>query len=416
MADHPETKVVALSGTMIKHSLEDYAHLVHHSLKENAPVPRDRGELMEWAEVLDERTSICRVDPGALLDLATPEEKANNSRFVAARLGYQRRLLETPGVVSASGAQVACSLYINAVNYDLTRTSESNFRKLREEWKTPDDWELVQAVDVWRHARELAAGFHYVWDPRPPQIWLERRQDWSKFVRETLSKSRHLDSPKQVEIEVEAGRLRDGGLLARWKEVEKTFKPNTVPQWHDDSALQFCLEWGRKRPGIIWTDHSYFGRELARRGGWDYFGREGINAAGVPIDLAKASHVGKTIVASRQSNGTGRNLQAWSRNLVVSPPGGSDELEQLIARTHRPGQTADEVEVDLVFACAEHVQAWRNAVEGARMVQQTLGQDQKILMADVQIDLDKYGSGMLQGSRWTRTPSEKESGFKLPVM
>lgn len=411
LAEHPETKVVAMSGTMCKHSMEDYAHLAHHALKDKAPVPNSYGEIMEWAEVLDEGSMLSRVDPGALIELCNEEEK-RQPRFQAARLGYQRRLLETPGVVSSQGAGVDCSLYINAVTYDVSPVTEENFRKLRTEWLTPDDWPLVQAVDVWRHARELAAGMHYVWSPRPPKDWSEARSNWFKFVREVLSHSKHLDSPHQVELAVVSGEIRDGGLLEKWKAVEHTFKPRTQPMWHDDSCLNFCEEWGRKHVGIIWSDHSYFGRELARRTGWNYFGREGINEAGVPIDLPGAFHEGKTIIASRKSNATGRNLQAWNRSLVVSPPGGADELEQLIAREHRPGQKADEVNIDLVFACAEHVKAWQDARAGAEMVRDTLGQQQKILMADSVLDMSRFQ--MYSGHRWSKTLSEKEGGFVLP--
>lgn len=561
LADHPNTKVFALSGTMCKHSMEDYAHLAVHTLKSNVPLPTHKGELMEWAEVLDEKTSLGRVHPGALLDLCNAEER-KESAFRAARLGYQRRLLETPGVVSSRGAEVGASLYINEVTYQVNQVTEDNFRKLRTSWLTPDDWPLVQAVDVWRHARELALGFHYSWfreqefkswiekqkdkptetierrilsacvnttgigllvaralarsklsgasgrstgtellsrstrgfsrsstesatsaasevtgsddlplitvieregfeaccarlaiEPlelwttllraspelssicaraieaaRPPPEWMNRRSSWAKFVRQTLARSRHLDSPHQVELAVLAGEIEDTlvyeaegkwckepNLLRNWKDIEGTFKPNTVPVWHDDSALKFCEAWGKKQNGIIWTDHSYFGRELSRRTGWDYFGREGLNAAGVPIDLAKASHEGKTIIASRKSNGTGRNLQAWNKSLVVSIPGGADEFEQMVARTHRPGQDADEVTVDVVFACAEHMSAWQSALAGAQMVQDTLGQQQKILKATVQVDMSRMSSTM--GSvRWTKTLSEKDAGFVLPII
>lgn len=408
----PNTKFVIMSGTMTKDGLDDFEHMARWSLGDNSPLPTGSGELKKWADVLDKKRSLLRTDPGVLLSLCNEEER-KRPRFEAARLGFQRRLLDTPGVITTQGADVASSIYISDRILEPKQVTNDNFRKLRSEWKTPDDWELMQAVDVWRHACELICGLHYVWDPRPPERWRTARSDWNKFVRETLAKSRTLDTPHQVELAVLDGTLRVGKhYLDAWQAVEGTFKPNTKPIWHDDSCLNLAQKWGEEDPGIIWTEHSFFGRALAKRAGWEYFGRDGLNAAGVPIDLPKAAHEGKTIVASRKANATGRNLQAWNRNLVVSLPGCG--LEQLIGRTHRPGQEKDEVYIDIVFGCAEHVTAWESAVLEAKMVHDMLGQRQKLLLADKALDISRLS--VLSGARWVKTLSEKDSKFVLPKL
>lgn len=71
MRENPETKFVAMSGTMIKDSLRNFAHLLRWSLgAENAPIPQTEGELDEWADALDERVPpLQRMKPGALLEL-----------------------------------------------------------------------------------------------------------------------------------------------------------------------------------------------------------------------------------------------------------------------------------------------------------------------------------------------------------
>ena len=48
-------------------------------------------------------------------------------------------------------------------------------RSLATGWRTPDDWDLMMATEVWRVANELALGLHYVWDPRPPEEWRNAR-------------------------------------------------------------------------------------------------------------------------------------------------------------------------------------------------------------------------------------------------
>ncbi len=71
MSENPDTAFVAMSGTMIKNSVRDFAHLLRWSLgPENAPIPMAEGELEEWADALDERVQpLQRVRPGALLEL-----------------------------------------------------------------------------------------------------------------------------------------------------------------------------------------------------------------------------------------------------------------------------------------------------------------------------------------------------------
>lgn len=409
MSSNPDTKVIVLSGTIMNHSITDFAHMMHWSMKHDSLVPFEQKTLMQWAEVLDDR-EMKRVAPGALVELATPEER-KLGKFKAARLGFNRRLAETSGVLIAHAEGANCSIEINPVTYKVKPVTESHFVTLRSEWITPDEWELMQAVEVWACARQLALGFHYVWDPRPPKSWSEPRKDWNKFVRETLSRSHHLDSPHQVALACEAGELRRD-YYDRWMRVKGSFEPNTVPQWHDESALDFCADWLEKHPtGICWVEHSYFGRALSKKTKIPYFGREGRNADGDLIDEPGKKYTGKRIIASAPSNGTGRNLQAWNENLIVSVPNGS-ALEQLIGRTHREGQQADEVLVDIVFSCAEHLEGWTSARESANMVEEMLGQPQKILFAD----LTKNPKTLAEnGLRWTRTLSEKDAAFKLPT-
>lgn len=153
MKEHPDTKFIAMSGTFMKHSLRDFGHLMAWSLGEGAPIPLEEGELDEWADALDEKVNpLTRIKPGVL-----------GADLTSARKWFQGRLVETPGVVTTQGDGVVCSLYVRAMDYDVNTATEANFAKLRGEWCTPDGWALAQAVDVWRHARELALGLHYIW-------------------------------------------------------------------------------------------------------------------------------------------------------------------------------------------------------------------------------------------------------------
>lgn len=399
MRAHPETMVIVLSGTLITNSIREFAHLLRWALKAGAPIPESDGETDEWADALDEKINpLRRADPGALLTLGPPEGAEDPT--TEARRIFRSRLMQTPGVVNTAGAGVSCSLYVSALRYEVGEVTERNFHTLRSTWTTPDGWALSEAVAVWRHARELALGMHYVWDPRPPEEWLMSRRTWARFVRETLSRSRTLDTELQVAHACAKGALEDEAFRD-WAKVRPTYTPAPKAVWHDDSALRTCQEWLDRNQGIVWTEHAFFARELSRRTGIPYYGAQGLDRQGRYIEDATGP-----IIASVKANCTGRNLQhKWSRNLITSCPTVQNEWEQLIGRTHRDGQQADEVTVDVLFGCWEHFDAFEKARASAQMAHDTIGDPNsppKLLLADIdwptEIELAR-----LTGARWTKT-------------
>ncbi len=501
MAAHSSTRFVGMSGTVMGRSILDFSHILWWALKMGAPLPQHRNELEEWASALDEVRpgqfgEVTNLEPGALLDLCSKEE-LREQPLKAARLGFRRRLVETPGVVATAGdgERVDCSIYVRAKTYKVGPVTDAHFATLRQNWERPDGWPLVEGVDVWRHARELALGFHYVrvdkekyaaWrtgirrrgsaienatscregtgsasrpgrqctdaaegrarfaarlsvgsastmiteqgksggysalsatersailetlSPRyqeqfaifaktasPPIEWLQPRRDWAAFVRRVLSLSRTYDSELQVANACDSGGL-DPTFLEAWRKVRDSFKPATVAVWHDESVLKLCADWMHK-PGIVWTEHSLFGNALSAVTGCSYYGAKGLDAQGQYIEDGDPK---RAIIASIDANREGKNLQAkWSRNLVVSPPEGAEVWQQTIARTHRPGQAADEVIVDVLLGCREHVKAWRNAVSGTHAVKDTVGGTPKLLLADVAFPSDEEIDSW-RGSRW----------------
>ena len=133
--------------------------------------------------------------------------------------------------------------------------------------------------------------------------------------------------------------------------------------------------WGREG-GIIWCDHRAFAQRLSAETGWALFGPGGVDADGRPIELCHD----KTIIASRQANGYGRNLQAWNRALVTALPGNGRDFEQLLGRQHREGQLRA-VKVDLLFICRAHVNDLRKVVSLSEQEAEEMGRQNKILTA-----------------------------------
>jgi len=428
METHPETLFVALSGTIMDHSILEFGHILRWCLKGRSPVPLDDGELSEWAAALDVKAprgnEFARYDVGPLVRLAegAPGLDKVTDITVRARLGFQNRLVTTPGIVTASegdAERVKASIIIRGIVYAPTKQAkdptDKHFYRLRAEMKMTDDWDLTTPMEKWAHAREIALGLSYIWETRPPEEWLKPRKAWFKFVRSALKESSKfggsLDSPLQVRLAVEDGTLFGGReLLNDWLKVEESFKPITVPVWHDDIAIDTCAKWAKTRgPGIIWTEHTLFAQRLAKKTGLKYYGQHGRSADGEIIDKAPAN---KSVIASGSANKEGRNLQQFSRNLITTLEPRPGKNQQIIGRTHRTGQLADEVEVDIMIGCLEHLAAWEAIIPAAKGVRATTGAEQKILLADVTAWPKPHEVATWTGARWVQPETEE---FVIPA-
>lgn len=391
MEVNPTTIFVPMAGTIIKHSVKEMAHLMKWSHGSMSALPLDKETLFEWAEALDEGLNMFQQkDPGVLLDLfpGAYEDAAkfgddNNRR---ARRVFQLRLQHTPGVVVADAKdQYTGSLQIDALEYTPNDVTEQNFKILRETMCRPDGWALTEAVQAWAVARQLILGLHYTYDPLPPEEWLLARKLWAAFVREYLASTEahtlQIDSELQVVNGVDSGQIEDEyGLLAEWRKIKPTFEINSVPVWHDQTALKLCSDWLHNNPrGICWVEHRHFARELERISDVPYFGAKGYDRKDNFIEDATGP-----VIASIAANSSGRNLQhKWDCNLVTAPPADSERWEQLLARTHRYRQQADSVTVEVLCACREHLESIPRALSSSEVKKDLLGWDNKLKIADI---------------------------------
>lgn len=364
MSEHPGTHFVALSGTLTGRSLRDFAHMAEWALGDGVPLPRRWEDLLEWCGAVDAEPATGRYQPGVL------EEFCNAGEDV--RDGFRRRLTQTLGVVATESRGVDAGLTLYEWWSDFQHTDEvaAAFEGLREEWVMPDGVALISAVDVWRAATTLALGFYYRWVPDPPPEWLKARRRWSAFVRNTLSRSRTLDSPLQV-----AMRYPDDPRLREWLRVQDQYQFSVEARWLDTRVVEQAACWAVENNGIVWTNLVAVGEELDRLGVL-YYSDMGQNRYGQAIENARGG-----IAASIEANKEGRNLQHYNQNLVLTPPTTGTAWEQLLGRTHREGQKADEVSVEIFFGCTEHVNAFQQAKRDARYQQQVTGSPQKLLTA-----------------------------------
>lgn len=356
---NPDTVVACLSGTLITDALMDHWHYHTWALRHHAPVPLRHSDAERWAKAVDKGVPIMqRVDPGPLAQLPG---------------GFHEWLRTSRGIVPSAGkncdASIELSRWRPTLPPALRETIEATARSaMRPDGELLDEWELPDCLC------QLAQGFYYRWDPEPPRAWLVPRRAWRAYVRAVLDEQLDgFDSESQVVSALDGhgdppaaseGRY----LLAAWRAVRDTFEPNPVPVWLDDAPLRQAAD--RRERTLIWTRHRAAGERIATLGVPWYPG--GTN----PEPAA-----GKTIALSIGAHGTGKNLQAWHRNLVLVPPADPDIWEQLIGRTHRAGQRSDVVYVEVIDAIEYHGEVLRRARSSARATSKASGFDQKLVEA-----------------------------------
>jgi hypothetical protein len=283
-------------------------------------------------------------------------------------------------------------------------------------WQRPDGEELIDAMSVARCARELSCGFYYRWRwPRkePTEVierWLKARKEWHKELREKLKGGRQfMDSPllcAKAAIRWYKGYVHvehdsEGNAVARkeippkstqgplpvwpalywqeWEEVRDSAKPETEPVWVDRGIVQDVVKWLREPGGkLAWYEFKAVADEILRE----------CKAQGVPVTFAGPGQEGdarvisltgsEAVVISARAHGTGKNLQQFCKNLVITPFGSGSEWEQVMGRCHRTGQSADEV----LFEVYGHTEPLRRAIEKARdlsqYIEETFGASQRL--------------------------------------
>lgn len=391
---------VVLTGSPIGTSIKDTAHLMSRALGHMSPLPRNYIDVTEWACAIDVEARN-PFDEGALALLAQPGEDV--------RIALQRRIVETPGVVTMRGVTIDTPITIRSHVRDIAPEQIEALTNLRKLGQTPDGELAEDSLAIARHASELALGFYSTWDPRPPAEWLARRRAWHSICRDVLdANQREIDSAEQLTLHLarhpehypEAARA-----WRSWKEIEPEYTRTPVARWFSDHTLRWCLAWLEKdrkdiaRGGsILWTNRPAFGLRLAELSGLPYFGEEGIDVrTGARIGAARGQ-----ILASSGACGTGHNLQSFARNLCLDIPRSPILWEQRIGRTHRPGQRAALIEVDLAFGIIEDAIRFESACAHALNAQLLEGQPKKLCLADV-TDVDQVAELVqLPGPQWQR--------------
>lgn len=379
LMENQDTIVLAMSGTITKRSILDFYHLMQWTHQpDTIPMPVTRQETVAWALALDAETPMNqRMHPGGLT-IFTPGNRMPDPTTL--REGFSRRLMESPGVISSlSKDDVDASIHMNFWTPQLPQKIRASIHRICTERKSLNGDVLVEPTDVWRHVRELCCGFYYRWTKKPPEEWLKGRTAWHSFVRGVLD--RHdpkYDTKQQVRNACKRGELDSYGAFEKWESVKDSFKIVTKPVWLDDAPLHEAVSKMEKKGSLLWVEHQAVGQRLAKLTGMPYFHKKGMYK-GVLLESLE----GKPAILSISSNKKGRNLQEhWHHNVIMTPPPAGDVWQQMMARTHRPGQRADQVDFLVMLGHRILDNSMFKAFADAEY-QQALQGPQKLLLADV---------------------------------
>ncbi len=386
LKQNPETRLVALSGTMTTQSLFDFAHLCQHALKgKKCPIPVSYVVLNDWDAALGAGQNWATqppMDPGVLLNFCAPGENA--------RQGFFRRLTETPGVVATQTNDVpGVAVRIQrAPPLEVPEKIEAALKELRKTWRTAWGEEVESGLALAKHARELASGFYYRWkwpNGIPDREWLFARAEWHKELREWLKRPEFGTlGPANVAKKIIAGEL-ESDTYWTWAKVRDRYGskgkgPPVEAVWIDTFLVTHAQRWMAEHPrGIAWFQHRALGYALKAMGVKVFMSEDEMPK------LNDRVHVREAMACAIKGHGTGKNLQWWHcDNLTLSCPSSGDTWEQLVGRTHRTGQASPVVNFEVLLHTSELEDAWGAAVNSAEYMQDTTGTPQKILNAERQ--------------------------------
>lgn len=415
---------VALSGTLTSSKIDQCLHLCELALRENSPMPREAGPLSHgeaWSQCLDAEgrpnEHHWRLISPLLATFGGPGDQGlvGQDRIDAARRAFARRFASARGVVTTTGSAVASGLNLYAIHDVVVPPEVQSLIDRAERGEDPDGEPLADDMAAWRVARHLSLGFHYRWAwpmgcrackgsgfdalTAPCSVraqghligrlvdeeWLTARRLWAKVVRKELKDAAREDYDSEFLVmqacrrRYEAGE-RSGHLLAAYEQwmgqAHKRWdgqpRPPTSTVRLSGFAIDHALSTirGIDKPTLVWYSSQGTAQALHENGLKVYGGGE-------QPDTRKIETCAVSVHAHRE----GLDLQWWAHNVVLEPPSSGDAWEQMLGRTHRPGQRADEVEV-FVY---QHTKVLKQAVETARRqaryAETTTGNQQKLNIA-----------------------------------
>lgn len=365
------TVTVGVDGTPMRLSPSDFWEVLKWCLKDNAPVPLSYPVKEDWVQVMDLKPRNGPRPAGALLDAFGQDYYPQHEEADAVRLGYGDRLAATPGVFLFDESSCDQPITIRVLEAPYDPQIEAAFAQFRATEKTIDGWRIGDNFGALAYGSTIGYGFYNKPTKRPPKDWLEKRNAYYQAVKNYIKHSERHGLPCDSETKARPY-LKHTVVYRDWKEIEPTYKPDSIPVAISQTVLLYIAQWMRiNAPALVWVKDTWVGESLSALTGVPYYNEQGKCKAGTePVP-------GYNAIVSVGSNTRGRNWQAWNRNLLASVEHSAKELEQRLGRTHRYGQE-NPVLVDILITSSEALRALESAINEARGNKQVVKLTQKI--------------------------------------
>lgn len=392
-------RMVALSGTITSKSIRDYHHLCTHALREQSPLPISPLLTDNWAMAIDANADPSQAQTGPitpLMDWAVREfpEHEIPKGVPGFRAAFRLRLNTAPGVVASGDTDIGTSLVLH--NEPVAHPAEAEgyaeverlMKQVEELWISPSGDEIEHGMHKWRHLYELTAGFYYHlrW-PSAEEVQARQRITLEEAVSYLVEAQKHheaqqgyhkelrrwierrarpsLDTPMLIgkDMSLHGSEHVGAELYEAWRAMkdlefegmpERLSEPRRISPWKiEHAAAQAIVEQETARAEgapcgvLVWYWHQEVGawlnEKLIELGAEPLWCPSDSHRPGSSAKILDPENGGRIIVAAMGGHGEGKNLQHFQRQVIVEFPRKADLLEQVIGRTHRTGQNADEL-------------------------------------------------------------------------
>ena len=382
------TRVVAMSGSFLKKSIKDYAHIAEWALGKGrsfCPSPSHFSVLESWARVLDDFNPSGPPGPmdyRAMSHLVLWHDPSANPKGYdrqAAREAFEARMRTCPGVVVY--AESSCSARIEV---ELERTSVPSVDELRagieQTWELPNGVEVEDPLRLNAKLREASQGGYYyaTHDGEAGMDQAAREWDYKRRIAgaavNALAKTapNGWDTPGLVKAALTRGDLRSSEWDA-WLAVAGNVARDTEYEHVTDDVAELAVRKARtlasetNGPVLVWYWHRFMADALERAGAKVY------RAGERPVEGAE-----RVVGVSISAHGTGLNLQWAGAAVVCCPPSNGAIWEQFLGRIHRGGQARDLIKVVVLVHTPELSKALDNARKDADYYRVAFGAEPKL--------------------------------------
>lgn len=387
------TRVVAMSGSFLKKSIKDYAHLAQWSLGAHGsflPLVTEFSVLESWARVLDDfcqsgpPTGVDWLSMGHLVRWHDPTADKRHYGRDAARRAFEARMRTCPGVVVYSESSCAARLTVELDSTPIEEVSAAR-AEVAATWELPNGVEVNDPLRLNAKLREISQGGYY-YPTHDGEVGMDdAARDWDYKRRWAATEVARLakkapngwDTPGLVKAALSRGDLHCPAWDA-WLDVAGDVEADKEFAHLTDAVARRAVEHAQRlhretqAPVLVWYWHRFMADALERVGAcvWraGQHPKEGSNPI---VGLSIASH------------GTGLNLQWAGGAVVCCPPANGAIWEQFLGRIHRGGQTRDHIPVVVMVHTEELKNAFDTALKDAQYHSVSFGAKNKLTESEI---------------------------------